>query len=96
MTLLERALTELRAIYEKAGKVVLFGELKCFLPGALSTQPHAEVAARLGKSEEAVKMAVSRLRQEYGRILKDEIKRTVSSPEEVQIELQHLLAVLGE
>ncbi len=96
MTLLDRALEELRASYEKAGKVELFGELKCFLPGALSTQPHAEVAARLGKSEEAVKMAVSRLRQEYGRVLKDEIKRTVSSPEEAQSELRHLLAVLGE
>ena len=95
-TLLERALTELKTTYEKAGKVELFGELKCFLPGALSTQPYAEVALRLGKSEEAVKMAVSRLRQEYGRVLKDEIKRTVSSPEEAQSELRHLLAVLGE
>ena len=96
MTLLERALTELRATYERAGKVELFDELKCFLPGALSTQPYAEVALRLGKSEEAVKMAVSRLRQEYGRVLRDEIKRTVSSPEEAQSELRHLLAVLGE
>ena len=95
-TLLERALTELKTTYEKAAKVELFNELKCFLPGALSTQPYAEVASHLGKSEEAVKMAVSRLRQEYGRVLKDEIKRTVSRPEEVQAELRHLLAVLGE
>ena len=96
MTLLERALTELRTTYERAERTELFSELKCFLPGALSTKPYADVALRLGKSEEALKMAVSRLRREYGRVLKDEIKRTVSSPEEVQIELQHLLAVLGE
>ena len=96
MTLLENALRELGENYERTGKTGLFSELKCFLPGALSSRPYADVAARLGKSEEAVKVAVSRLRQEYGRAVKDQIKRTVSKPEEVQTELSYLLAVLGE
>jgi len=96
VTLLEHALTELRIQYEQSGKTELFFELKSFLPGALSRRPYAEAAARLGKSEEAVKMAVSRLRQDYGRVLKEEIKRTVSNAEEAQTELRHLLAILGE
>lgn len=96
VTLLERALNELRVQYEQSGRIELFSELNGFLPGALSRRPYAEAAARLGKSEEAVKMAVSRLRQDYGRVLKDEIKRTVSNPEEAQTELRHLLSILGE
>ena len=40
-------------------------------------------------------MAVSRLRRDYGATLRNEIKRTVSSPAEVQEELQHLLSILG-
>jgi len=96
MTLVEHALTELQVQYEQSGKAELFIELKCFLPGALSRRPYVEVAARLGKSEEAVKMAVSRVKQDYGRVLKEEIKRTVSNAEEAQTELRHLLAVLSE
>ncbi len=96
VTLLEHALTELQAQYEHSGRTELFFELKSFLPGALSHRPHVEAASRLGKSEEAVKMAVSRLRQDYGRVLKEEIKRTVSTAEEAQTELRNLLAILGE
>lgn len=96
LTLLKHTLTELRGHYERSGRGELFLELKHFLPGALSRRPHAEVAARLGKSEEAVKMAISRLKQDYGRVLREEIQRTVSSAEEAQAELRHLLAILSE
>jgi len=95
MTLLNRALESLRAKYAGNGAEGLFDELKRFLPGALNACPYAEVAGRLDKSEGAVKMAVSRLRREYGATLRDEIKRTVSSPEELQEELHYLLTVLG-
>jgi len=53
------------------------------------------VAATVGKSEAAIKMAVSRLRQEYGRILRQEISRTVNSPTEVDEELRYLMEVLS-
>lgn len=95
MTLLERALETLGAKYAQDDNETFFDELKRFLPGALSTSPYAEVAARLDKTEAAIKMAVSRLRREYGSTLRDEIKRTVSTPEEVEEELQHLLSILG-
>ncbi len=96
MTLLDHTLAQLQAQYEQEEKASLFAELKCFLPGTLSGPPYSEVAVRLGKSEEAVKMAVSRFRQEYGRLLKAEIKRTVSSQMEEQEELRHLLAALAD
>ena len=46
-------------------------------------------------NEAAIKMAVSRLRQEYGRVLYAEIKRTVSSPAEADEELRYLMNVLS-
>ena len=95
-TLLDHALALLQTQYENEGKAAFFAELKCFLPGALRAQPYAEVARRLGKSEPALKMAVSRLRQQYGGLLRAEIRRTVSSPTEVREELQHLLAALAD
>ena len=97
MSLLANTLTELRARYQRAEKGELFEELKSFLPGALSSRPYAEVATRLGKTEQAVKMAVSRLRQEYGTLLRAQIERTVSNPTEAREELRHLFTVwVGE
>jgi len=96
MTLLDRALEQLHDKYRAEGKAQLFDELKIFLPGEQSSLSHAEVGARLGKSEDAIKMAVSRLRQEYGRVLQSEIKRTVNSPSEAREELRYLMQVLSE
>ena len=42
-------------------------------------------------TETAVKAAVHRLRQRYGRLLREEIAETVASPAEVDEELRHLL-----
>jgi len=94
--LLNLAADRLLEEYRREGKADLFQELKTFLPGAHSTRSHAEVAARLGKSEDAIKMAVSRLRQEYGRKLRAEVKRIVNHPDAVEAELRHLRAALED
>lgn len=94
--LLNLVADRLREKYRREGNADLLQELKMFLPGEHSTRSHAEVAARLGKSEDAVKMAVSRLRQEYGRQLRAEVKRIVNHPDEVDAELRHLRAALGD
>jgi hypothetical protein len=41
-------------------------------------------------------MAVLRLRRRLGQLLRDEIAHTVDDPGEVDAELKHLLAVLGD
>lgn len=96
LTMLDLVANQLQAKYRREDNADLFDELKTFLPGEQSRRPYAIVAARLGKSEDAVKMAVSRLRQEYGQLLKAEIKRLVDSPGEVEDELRCLLAALGD
>ena len=93
--MLEEVLHRLRADYEHDGKAGLFDALKPCLVGSRETQPYAELAAALGMSEGAVKVAVYRLRERYRERLKEEIAHTVASPAEVDGELRHLFRVLA-
>jgi RNA polymerase sigma-70 factor (ECF subfamily) len=85
----------LRAEYEKGGKAALFDALKPSLAGRSETQPYAELAASLGMTEAAVKVAVHRLRERYRRRLQAEVAHTLASPSEVDSELRHLFRVLA-
>jgi RNA polymerase sigma-70 factor (ECF subfamily) len=42
-----------------------------------------------------VKASVHRLRQRFGRLLREEIAQTVASPSEVDDEVKHLLGVIA-
>jgi len=88
-------LERLRAQYEHDGKAELFTTLKPCLIGSRETQPYAALAAELGMSEGAVKVAAFRLRERYRERLREEIARTVASPAEVGSELRHLCRVLA-
>jgi RNA polymerase sigma-70 factor (ECF subfamily) len=46
-------------------------------------------------TEEAVKMAASRLRKRFGEILREEIARTVADPADVEEEVRDLFAALS-
>ncbi|MBI5383921.1 MAG: sigma-70 family RNA polymerase sigma factor [Verrucomicrobia bacterium] len=96
LTLLERVLDRLREDCASTGKAALFDALKPTLTGERSGLAYAEVGARLGLSEGAVKVAVHRLRHRYGQLLREEIAHTVASPAEVDEELRYLLAVLSQ
>jgi RNA polymerase sigma-70 factor (ECF subfamily) len=52
------------------------------------------MAEQLGMTEAAVKVAVHRLRQRYGELLRAEIARTVATPAEVNEELRYLVSVI--
>ena len=53
------------AIWTAAGQGELFAALSFCLTGGRSDLPYAELAARLGQSEPAVRVAVHRLRKRY-------------------------------
>jgi DNA-directed RNA polymerase specialized sigma24 family protein len=93
--LLENVTAQLRAEYAKAGKAELFERLHPHLQGDRSGPPYATIAAQCGPSEGAVKVAVHRMRHRYGELLRQEIARTVSSPEEIDEELRYLIQVVG-
>lgn len=94
-TLLERVADVLAGEYARAGKAGLFERLRPCLQGDRSGPGYAAMAAELSMSEGAVKVAVHRLRQRYGELLREEVARTVSRPAEVDEEIRHLIAVVG-
>jgi RNA polymerase sigma-70 factor (ECF subfamily) len=93
MALLEQVLARLRQEHEDAGKGRLFAALKDHLTGE-GGPSHAELAAELGLSAGAVKVAVHRLRRRYRELLRDEIAHTVTGPAEVEDEVRDLFAAL--
>lgn len=95
LTLLDTVVNQLRADYEQDDKARLFDALKPCLTGPSDHQPYATLAADLGMSEGAVKVAVHRLRERYRERLRLEIAQTVASASEVESELRHLFRVLA-
>jgi RNA polymerase sigma-70 factor (ECF subfamily) len=95
LTLLDQVLERLRAEAVAEGKGQRFEALKAALVGDEAALPYARIAARLGLSEGAVKVAVHRLRQRYRELLRAEIANTVAGPEQVDEELRHLFQALS-
>jgi RNA polymerase sigma-70 factor (ECF subfamily) len=95
LALLDHVLSELRAEYTASGKERLFDVLKTRLGGASDALPYETVAAELGLSEGAVKVAAHRLRQRYRDRLREAIARTLDDPTAVDDEIRHLFAVLS-
>ena len=95
LTVLDRAQAGLKAEFVADGKSDLYEALKVFLSGEKPGQTHAQVAARLGKSSDAVRCAVQRLRQRYGELIRTEVAHTVARPGQIDEEIRHLLAVIG-
>ena len=59
------------------------------------TVPHRQIAARLGITEGAAKVAVHRLRRRCREILREEIAQTVAGPEEIDEELRDLFKAIS-
>ena len=94
-TLLEVVLGRLETEFAGPGRAERFQALQVFLLGEPKTLSYAEVGKRLGIREGAVKVAVLRLRQRFGELLRAEISSTVATEAEVEEELRHLFATLS-
>ncbi len=91
LTVMERAMKRLQADF--AEQPERFEQLKPCLTGD-NPDRYREIAVALGLTENAVKAAVHRLRERYGRLLRDEVAQTVASEAEVDDEVRHLLKVI--
>ena len=96
LTILTQTMTALENECHASGKEALFREVKSLLAGEGYSEGYAEISRRLGMGEGAVRMAVHRLRQRYGELLRNEIAQTVSRPEEVEEEMRHLKLALSQ
>jgi DNA-directed RNA polymerase specialized sigma24 family protein len=97
LLLLERVLADVRDRYAAEGKGEVFERLKQFIGGGdgAAGERHAAVAADLGMTAGAVKVAVHRLRQRYAQTLREAIAATVDSPEAVDDEIRALFAAVA-
>jgi RNA polymerase sigma factor (sigma-70 family) len=92
--IIDTALQHLRKEAEARDKKNVFEELKVFLTAADATS-YESAAARLGIPLNAVKTAIHRLRGNFRTVVRREVARTVSSPNEIEEELRYLRAVLA-
>jgi RNA polymerase sigma-70 factor (ECF subfamily) len=93
LAVLDRALTRLGEAWERDGK----GERFRILKGCLTGEPPdgRQLAGQLGMSEGAVRVAIHRLKQGYGQLLREEIGRTVAIDDDIDSELDELLSALN-
>ena len=92
--LLDHIVEGLRDEYVRQGKQQQFDVLK-FAITAGEAVSHQEAAAKLVVSENAVAVAIHRLRKRYRHLLRAEIAETVDGPDEVDDEIRRLMETLG-
>jgi RNA polymerase sigma-70 factor (ECF subfamily) len=93
LALIDAALSRLRAEYASRGRAELFDALAGLIGGD-SDQAYADVAARLGMTEGAAKVAVHRLRKRCRELLREEVGQTVADDADVDDELRHLFGAV--
>ena len=91
--LMEATFQRLRGELESEGKGWLFEAIQGFLLGGENAS-YQQVANATGLSLGALKTAVHRLRGRYRALLREEVARTVATPDQVEEELRYLRVAL--
>jgi RNA polymerase sigma-70 factor (ECF subfamily) len=93
MSLLAAALHQLGESEQQSGRGRIFEALEPFLnPAAVAEGSYDATAAELGMNSEAVRKAVSRLRQKFRECLRTQIAATLHLPDEAQVD-EELMAL---
>jgi RNA polymerase sigma factor (sigma-70 family) len=93
--LVARVMERLKEGYERVGKGQQFEILQEALSFRSNSPGMKMWCEKLGISSGAVKTCVHRLRKSFAELLREEVRRTVADKADVEGELRHLLAVLG-
>jgi RNA polymerase sigma factor (sigma-70 family) len=96
LTLIDHVINRLRDPQPSKEQRALFEDLRAHLQSDRVGLPYAEIARKHGTTEGAIKVNVHRLRQRFGSLLREEIARTVSSENEIEDELRHLIRVISD
>jgi septum formation topological specificity factor MinE len=96
LALLGEAMNRLRHEYVAARKASILEVLQAFLDvdNSRALPSYEEAAAPLRVSVAAVKTLIHRLRKRYAELVREEIVRTVSKPEEIEAEIHELCEAL--
>jgi DNA-directed RNA polymerase specialized sigma24 family protein len=95
VTLLDCVLARLREEFTARGKEAQFDHLRVYLVGERNGPPQADAAEALEMTAGSIKVAVHRMRQRYRELLREEIARTVETPEQIDEEIRQLFAALS-
>lgn len=95
-TLIEQAFTRLRNEFAVGGREEFFDRIRPHLWQDDDATPYADLARQFSMTVVSVRVTVHRLRKRYGEVLRAEIAQTVSSPGEVEDELNELIRALAE
>ncbi|HKX61682.1 MAG TPA: sigma-70 family RNA polymerase sigma factor [Verrucomicrobiae bacterium] len=95
LAVLKQAMNALQNECEANGKALLFREAKNLISGELHGAAYSQISRILHMGEGAARVAVHRLRQRYGELLRREVAHTVTREEEVDEELRYLFQVLS-
>lgn len=95
MTVLELAMTRLEGEWRDRDQQRQFELLRPHLAGQHPRTPFGVIAEQLEISEVAARGAMYRLRQRYGRLIREEVAETVADQDQVDEEVRRLLEVLG-
>lgn len=93
--LLDGVRGKLREVYEAAGRSEVFDLLLPFLIWENEPPSYREIAEEIGSSETATRILVHRLRVKFRSLVREEVARTVLSPDEISKEMAWLQSVLG-
>jgi RNA polymerase sigma-70 factor (ECF subfamily) len=96
LQLLQQTLTALESEADQRGKSELFSQVRPLLAGGQLESSYTEIAERVGMTVGAVKVAVHRWREQFGREIRAEIRRTVASDEDVDSEIETLFQAMRE
>lgn len=91
---LDQAMARLATYYVESGRQQWFRCLGPTITGD-DTASYADMAAELGLSESALRVAIHRLRKRYAETLRQVIADTVDDPASVEDELRHLTAAVS-
>ena len=94
--MLDRAMSRLQSEYEASGRGEICAALGSVMWGNPADDPSAKAAERLGMNRHAFTMALHRLRRRFGESLREEVAATVAEGADVDAELHHLIAAVGD
>jgi RNA polymerase sigma-70 factor (ECF subfamily) len=95
LTVLARALEELRLECAAEGRVDFFEQVKPWLTGEAAHGAQTALAASCGMNANALKVAVHRMKRRFRQLLKAEVAGTLEDPGQVEAEMRALFAALG-
>jgi RNA polymerase sigma factor (sigma-70 family) len=96
LALMRTALDDVHAYYTNMGSGRKFEILSPHLTSDLSRLPYKAVAEELNTSEGAVKVAIHRLRKRYRDAIREQVRQTLSNPEDLNEELEYLMQIFSK